>query len=118
MSKSTGISDTVWMTAALNSLKDPFLFVDTHHIIRYMNRAAQSHYREGHNLIGRSLLDCHNEASCRVILEIFKIFQESTEEERLISENQKGCIYMRAVRDERGRLLGYYERYEWSSRKE
>jgi hypothetical protein len=32
--------------------------------------------------------------------------------ERLITDNEKHRIYMRAVRDGSGRLLGYYERYE------
>jgi hypothetical protein len=30
----------------------------------------------------------------------------------LISESDEQRVYMRAVRDGRGRLLGYYERYE------
>ncbi len=33
-------------------------------------------------------------------------------EERLITDNEKHRIYMRAVRDENGQVLGYYERYE------
>jgi hypothetical protein len=35
------------------------------------------------------------------------------EEERLITDNKKHRIYMRAVRDQDGRVLGYYERYEY-----
>jgi hypothetical protein len=34
------------------------------------------------------------------------------EEERLITDNEEHRIYMRAVRDQDGRVLGYYERYE------
>ena len=33
-------------------------------------------------------------------------------DERLIADNEKHRIYMRAVRDEDGNVLGYYERYE------
>jgi hypothetical protein len=33
------------------------------------------------------------------------------EEERLITDNEKHRIYMRAVRDADGKGLGYYERY-------
>lgn len=33
-------------------------------------------------------------------------------EERLTTDNEKHRIYMRAVRDADGQVLGYYERYE------
>jgi len=46
------------MAAVLDSLKDPLLFADTEHVIRYMNKAAIAYYSEGESLLGRSLLDC------------------------------------------------------------
>lgn len=100
------------LAAMLESLKDPFLFTDTDHVIRYMNRAAIAHYKEGAALLGASLLDCHNAASRTMIHEIFAAFQAGATDERLITDNAKHRIYMRAVRDPAGRLLGYYERYE------
>jgi DUF438 domain-containing protein len=103
--------DADLMTAFLNSLKSPFLFADTNHKVVYMNRAAILHYKEGEKLIGTSLLDCHNEKSNKMILEIFAAMQAG-EEERLITDDEKNRIYMRAVRDAEGKLLGYYERYE------
>jgi len=103
--------DKALMSLILDGLKDPFVFVDTDHVIRYMNKAALAHYEEGEELIGRSIMDCHNPQSCVMILEIFEAMQNG-EEERLITNNEKHRIYMRAVRDDGGRLLGYYERYE------
>ena len=103
--------DTTLMAAILDSLKDPLLFADTEHTIRYMNRAAIAHYDEGESLIGRSLLDCHNEQSQQKIIEILAAMQAG-EEERLITDNEKHRIYMRAVRGADGQVLGYYERYE------
>ena len=103
--------DAAFLTALLDSLKDPFLFVDPGHTVRYMNKAAVAHYREGAALLGRSLLDCHNADSQRQIVEILAAL-EAGEEERLITDNAKHRIFMRAVRDPAGRLLGYYERYE------
>ncbi len=103
--------ETTLLEAILDSLKDPVLFVDTGHIIRYMNRAAVAYYEEGEALLGRSLLDCHNERSRQIIKEVLAAL-EAGEEERLISEEEGRRIYMRAVRDRQGRLLGYYERYE------
>jgi DUF438 domain-containing protein len=99
------------LSAFLDSLKDPFLFADTDHVIRHMNKAALRHYEKGAALLGTSLFDCHNETSNAIIKEIFTAMQAG-EEERLITDNEKHRIYMRAVRDEEGRLLGYYERYE------
>jgi PAS domain-containing protein len=55
--------DATLMAAILDSLKDPVLFADVEHTIRYMNRAAVARYSEGESLLGLSLLDCHNEES-------------------------------------------------------
>jgi len=103
--------DATLMANILDSLRDPLLLADTKHTILYMNKAAIAHYEEGISLIGRSLLDCHNEQSQRMIVEILAAMQDG-EDERLITDNEEHRIYMRAVRDSDGRLLGYYERYE------
>ena len=99
------------MSTILDSLKNPMTFVDTEHIIRYMNKAAIAHYDEGLALIGTSVLDCHNQQSQKIIIEILAAMRDG-EEERLIADDEKRRIYMRAVRDSEGQLLGYYERYE------
>jgi len=96
----------------LDSLKNPVLFADAGHITRYMNKAAAAHYSEGYDLIGRSLFDCHNEVSGKIMVDCLAAFQAGTEEERMITDNEKYRIYMRAVRDGEGRVIGYYERYE------
>ena len=102
------------MMALLNSLKDPIVFVDTEHIIRYMNPAAIENYakRGGAELIGKSIMDCHNETSCATIREVFAEMIEG-KEEQLIASKETKRVYMRAVRADDGSLLGYYERYEW-----
>jgi hypothetical protein len=98
------------LAAILDSLTDPLLFADTGHVTRYMNAAARTHYREGSALLGRSLLDCHNEASRTVIRDVLAALRAG-ETEKLITDNEKHRIYMRAVRGAGGELLGYYERY-------
>jgi nitrogen-specific signal transduction histidine kinase len=105
------MTDADLMAAILNSLKNPVLFADTAHVTRYMNKAAIAHYEEGASLIGRSLLDCHNERSQQMMIEILSGMHEGLEE-RLITDNEKWRIYMRSVRDADGTLIGYYERYE------
>jgi hypothetical protein len=37
---------------------------------------------------------------------------QNGEEEVLFTDNQKHRVYMRGVRDTKGKLIGYYERYE------
>jgi DUF438 domain-containing protein len=107
------MTDAALMAAILDSLKIPILFADTEHVTRYMNKAAVAHYEEEENtsLIGRSLLDCHNEESQQMMIEILGEMHEGLEE-RLITDNEKWRIHMRSVRDADGKLLGYYERYE------
>jgi DUF438 domain-containing protein len=102
--------DASTMAAVLESLKDPMMFVDTGHTIRYMNKAAVAHFERGEALLGTSLLDCHNQRSCEIILETLKAMHEG-EDERLITDNDKHRIYMRAVRNTSGEVIGYYERY-------
>jgi PAS domain-containing protein len=100
------------MAAILESIKSPILFADTEHVTRYMNRAAIAHYEGGEDLIGRSLLECHNEESQATIKEILHLMIHENLEEREISEEEGHRIFMRVVRDSNGRVLGYYERYE------
>ena len=103
--------DATLMASILDSLKDPLLFADTDHVIRYINKAAIAHYEEGETLLGRSVLDCHSGKSQEMIVEILAAMQAG-EEERLITDNEEQRIYMRAVHSADGQLLGYYERYE------
>jgi DUF438 domain-containing protein len=99
------------MAAIMDSLKGPVLFADTNHVTRYMNKAAIAYYTDGEAQIGRSLLDCHNETSQAMMVEILAAMHEGLEEQ-LISGEEGHRVYMRAVRDHDGRVIGYYERYE------
>lgn len=103
--------DSTLMAAILDSLKDPILVADVEHVTRYMNKAAIAYYDEGEALIGRSLLDCHNERSQQMMIEILAEMHNGLEE-RLITDSDEHRIYMRVVRDADGKVLGYYERYE------
>jgi PAS domain-containing protein len=104
--------DHTTLLAILDSLPDPILVADTDHVTRYMNQAAIDFYEGGADLIGRSLLDCHNDQSQREMIEILAALHAG-EQERLITLTDEKRVYMRAVRDPEGKVLGYYERYEW-----
>jgi DUF438 domain-containing protein len=103
--------NTAFLAAILDSLKDPILVADTDHVTRYMNKAAIAFYTDGKRQIGRSLLDCHNEKSQQMMIEILAAMHEG-EDERIITDDDEHRIYMRAVRAADGQVLGYYERYE------
>jgi len=98
-------------TALLNSIKDPILVADTNHIVQYMNKAAIAHYEEGESLLQSNLLLCHNEESQKMMIDVLTEMQNGLEE-RLITDNDKHRIFIRAVRNENGKLIGYFERYE------
>ena len=95
----------------LDSLKDPFVFCDTSHVIRYMNRAAMERYAGKPAEVGRSIFDCHNEESNLQIAQVADGLALG-QDEVLITDDERHRIYMRAVRDAEGTMLGYYERYE------
>ena len=103
--------DSDFFRNLLNSFKNPVLFADTGHIVRYANKAATKFYPDGNKLIGRSLFACHNQHSQQQMSDILQQMQQGVAEV-LITDNQKRRIYMRAVRNAEGQLIGYYERFE------
>mgnify|MGYP000204116373 FL=1 len=82
------------------------------HEIIYMNLAAVN---SGDKLIGRSLLDCHNQESRDKIQKVVDWFA-ADESHNLVytfhNEKQNKDVYMVALREE-GRLIGYYEKHEY-----
>ncbi len=98
------------LNAILDSLIDEITFVDMEHTIRYMNPAAKKHYARFGDVTGQSIFLCHNEQSARRIRDIFSQLQEGVAEVLYI-DDQEHQVYLRAVRDKTGKLVGYYERY-------
>lgn len=88
------------------------------HEIIYMNPAAVGRYekRGGAALVGQSLLDCHNSHSGEQIEKVVAWFQESPEHNQIYTyhnERENKDVYMIALRDEGGTLIGYYEKHEY-----
>lgn len=91
------------------------------HEIIYMNPAAVERYakRGGAELVGRSLLDCHTERSNEIIKKVVAWFEESVDHNRIYTfynEKENKDVYMVALRDEAGNLIGYYEKHEYRNR--
>jgi PAS domain-containing protein len=91
------------------------------HEIIYMNPAAVEKFgkRGGSALLGRSLLDCHNDNSREMIAKVVAWFSESKDNNivhTLYRENENKDVYMVALRDDSGELIGYYEKHEFRNR--
>ena len=91
------------------------------HTIIYMNPAAIGRYakRSGKGLIGKSLMDCHNEKSKEIIENVVAWFRKSTENNMIYTyynEKENKDVYMVALRDDAKKLIGYYEKHEYRDR--
>jgi DUF438 domain-containing protein len=101
--------------AILNTVSHVLVFVDNDHVIRYLNKSAKKRYYETQgrsDLIGKSILDCHNEKSCNQIVEDYKRLKAGENEIVRIASKIGRKFSMVAVRDADGGLLGYYEKSE------
>jgi DUF438 domain-containing protein len=103
--------DTERLIHLLDSWNKPVVFVDTTHHIRYMNKPAMRHYSKWGDVIGKSIFDCHNQKSREIIEQAYRELIEGATEVLFVN-SKKHKVFMRAVKDESGTLIGYYERYE------
>ena len=92
------------------------------HEIIYMNSAAVLYYEKwgGEKLIGRSLLECHNQESREKIQQVVNWFREEDSHNIVYTfhnEKQNKDVYMVALREE-GKLIGYYEKHEYRNKEE
>ncbi len=91
---------------------------DPEHKIIYMNPAAMGRYEKwgGKELLGRSLLDCHNERSREMINKVVNWFRESKDHNLVYTSynpKENKDVYMVALRDDEGELIAYYEKHEY-----
>ena len=96
----------------------PVVICNTEHKIIYMNAAAIKNYSKygGEKLIGRSLLACHNPMSCEIIEKVLLWFKESRNNNMIYTariEKHNKDLYMVALRNSEGELIGYYEKQEF-----
>lgn len=88
------------------------------HEIIYMNPAAIARYSKsgGEKLISKSLLDCHNAKSNEMIEKTVEWFKKSNDNNIVYTyrnEKENKDVYMIALRDDNGTLIGYYEKHEY-----
>lgn len=88
------------------------------HTIIYMNPVAAIRYgkRGGYALIGKNLLECHNPSSGEMINKVVAWFKADKANNRVFTfhnEKENKDVYMIALRDDEGNLIGYYEKHEY-----
>ncbi len=101
----------------IDSDSAPVVICDTEHTVVYMNPASVSRYKT--DLTGKSIMLCHNEDSCRKINEVISRFTESSEHNIVYTsrnDKENKDVYMVALRDGDGKLIGYYEKHEMRNR--
>ncbi len=99
----------------LDALPFPVVFVDMDHIIRFMNRRARYHYyheRGYRDLVGKSIFDCHNEKSRERLLDMVAKLRNHGREILLAVNEKNERVYVTPVRDKKGEMIGYFERFE------
>ncbi|MCR4703376.1 MAG: PAS domain-containing protein [Saccharofermentans sp.] len=91
------------------------------HTIIYMNPVAIERYAKwgGKDLMGRSLLNCHNDKSREMIMKVLEWFKASKDNDLVYTfynEKENKDVYMVALRNDYGDLIGYYEKHEYRNR--
>ena len=94
---------------------------DLNYIIVYMNPSAANRYAKsgGYDLVGKSLMGCHNEKSNEMIYKVVDWFKESPDHNKIYTfynEKENKDVYMIALRDGDKNLIGYYERHMYRNR--
>lgn len=96
--------------------KAPIVVCNMQSIVVYMNPSAIARYKI--DLTGRSIKDCHsNEANEKIDL-VLEWFKKSTENNIVYTyrnDKENKDVYMVALRDDIGTLIGYYEKHEYRS---
>ena len=95
----------------------PVVVCDMKDIIVYMNPSAVEHYHK--DLMGASIKDCHPSSANEMIDKVLVWFKESKDNNIVhtyYSERQNKDVYMVALRDDEGTLIGYYEKHEYRNR--
>ena len=104
----------VFLKSVLDADTAPVVICDLEHTVVYMNPASIWRYHT--DLTGKSLKTCHNADSNAKIDRVVAWFAKSKDNNIVYtSRNNKENkdVYMVALRDTGGTLIGYYEKHEY-----
>ena len=99
--------------SVLEADRAAIVICDLDHKIIYMNPAAINRYEKwgGKNLMGQSLLNCHNDKSREMIIKVLDWFKASKNNNIVYTsynEKENKDVYMVALRNSAEELIAYY----------
>ena len=99
----------------------PIVICDLAHTMVYLNPAAEASYARygGKALRGANLLHCHNERSREQIVRVLAWFAADASHNKVhtfYNAKEDKDVYMIALRDAHGALIGYYEKHAFRTR--
>lgn len=110
---------TPFFKGIIDSDDQAVVICNTKHEIVYMNPAAVKRYEKsgGVQLVGKSVLDCHNSRSVEIITRNIDIMTNDKSINKIFEAHStknggNNDIYTTAIRNEDGELIGYYEKFE------
>ena len=95
----------------------PIVVCDMESTVVYMNPSAIARYKV--DLTGKSIKRCHPAAANEKIERVLAWFAESRDNNIVYTfrnDEENKDVYRVALRDECGRLIGYYEKHEYRNR--
>lgn len=104
--------------AVMDQDRSPVVICDLNHTVLYMNAVAISRYAAdgGAKLIGKSVMDCHPPYAQKAIVRVLEWFHKSPDNNIVYTfrnNKENKDVYMVALRNEAGELIGYYEKHEY-----
>ncbi len=111
------MDQTLYFKSILEQDPAPIVVCDLSHRVVYMNPAAILRYRADRT--GQSLKNCHNADSNCKIDQVVAWFAKSKDHNTVYTyrnDQENKDVYMVALRDQQGRLIGYYEKHEYRDR--
>ena len=112
---------TPFFKSVLDHDRAPVVLCDLEHTIIYLNKAAIARYAKngGEALLGRSLLNCHTPKAREIINQVLDWFRADKDHNIIYefrNDEENKDVYMVALRDDGGNLIGYYEKHEYRNR--
>lgn len=109
---------SVFFKSVIDADNSPIVICNLGHKFVYINPSAAEKYSKwgGYELIGKSLLDCHNNESNKRIVRVVEWFGSAEENNKIFTfynEKENEDVYMIALRNDEGKLIGYYEKHEY-----
>ena len=107
---------SVFFKSIIDADPAPIVVCDIEHTVVYMNPSSIARYKC--DLRGKSIKVCHNPQSNDKIDRVLNWFKESPDNNSVYTyrnDKENKDVYMVALRDDDGKLIGYYEKHEYRS---